>query len=185
MEVESSCGSSTDTNVLPEEDAQLEHMETEEGKRREGAMKEHTEADVDDKTSSQESSCKTREMEVESSSTATNVLPGEGAQAQLQHTETEEGKRRERAVKEQTEVDDKTSSQESSFYCPLDEDFHASFEEIQKNRQVVRAELDKMREVEEIELKKFTKLKRLSPGSRMFPDLKVSGFHTIAFKVQV
>jgi len=39
--------------------------------------------------------------------------------------------------------------------------------------------------VEEIELKKFSNLKRLSAGSHMFPDLKVSGSHTIAFKVQV
>lgn len=60
-----------------------------------------------------------------------------------------------------------------------------SYDEVEKKRQLVREELEKMKDITEKEMEKFGKLLRFGPESDMFPELRLSKFHTVTFNLEV
>ena len=64
-------------------------------------------------------------------------------------------------------------------------DDEVAYEEYIKKRECVRLELEEIKSLEESEMKVFNTFKRFTVGENIFPIVRESNFHTVAFTLMV
>jgi hypothetical protein len=96
-------------------------------------------------------------------------------------------------VKGKTETEDdgdgdtNTNMKEAGLETDADSDIEVltSYEEFEARREQVRLELEEMKALEEAQMKEFQTLKRFTPGEKIYPGVRISNFHTVAFMLRV